>query len=499
MVSLKQPLAFTEIQVPELPAKPREAALTSILDKGLGPMAVEDLCRVAGDWIDVVKLGWGTARTHPRDVLKAKIDAYHLAGVKVCTGGTFMEVAYAQDRVPALLREASELGVDMVEVSNGVHPMRDHEKHALIRQARDAGFIVWSEVGRKDPEEDALLTLRDRIAAVEQELAAGAAQVILEARESGRVGIYNRAGEPQAEMVKRLVDRIGLERLLFEAPLKSQQVWLLRHLGQRVNLGNIAPADAIPLATLRMGLRGDTLAEIHLGGIDVFLETGFNGAVRARERGGVVVMIDALRASATMIAALASGMRSIRPVATVADCKGGPDDITAGERGGRKLPHVQHGNSPTELLAQGYVGKNLVITSSNGVECLMTAAGPETTVLVGTTLNRQAVARAAFALAQERGAPITLLMAGRNNRLTIEDSLAAGLILRADATRGLQLRVHGETPRSSAALEADFLGSESGENLVQLGYGEDVRFCAGVDRYELVPVLEGELIVPYEK
>ncbi|MCA9718489.1 MAG: phosphosulfolactate synthase [Myxococcales bacterium] len=493
------PQAFAAIQVPELPPKPRTRGLTSILDKGLGPASVEDLCRVAGEWIDVVKLGWGTARIHPREVLKAKIDAYHLGGALVCTGGTFMEVAYAQNRVDALLEEARALGIDMVEVSNGVHPMTEDEKRALIRQARAAGFTVWSEVGRKDPEEDALLTLRERLEAIEAELEAGAERVILEARESGRVGIYNSAGEPQAEMVKRLVDRVGVERLLFEAPMKSQQVWLLRHLGPLVNLGNIAPADAIPLATLRMGLRGDTLAEIHLGGIDVHLETGFNGAVRARERGGVVVMIDALRASATMIAALASGMRSIRPVATVAACQGGPDEITAGERGGRKLPHVQHGNSPTELLQQRYVGKSLVITSSNGVECLMTAAGPETTVLVGTTLNREAVARAALELAQTRGVPITLLMAGRNNRLTLEDSLAAGLILRAEAARGVQLRVHGATPHSSATLEADFLASESGKNLVQLGYGEDVRFCAGVDRYELVPVLEGDRIVPLSR
>jgi phosphosulfolactate phosphohydrolase-like enzyme len=168
-------------------------------------------------------------------------------------------------------------------------------------------------------------------------------------------------------------------------------------------------------------------------------------------------------------------------------------EITAGERGGRKLPHVRHANSPTELERCRYEGKSLVLTSSNGIECLLTVAGPSTTVFVGTTLNRTAVARAAYQEARSSGAPLTLLMAGRNNREAIEDSLAAAEILRALPG---PVKLHGEAPPLTDALEAEFFASESGRNLVDLGYSADVRRCAQLDSYDLVPILrDGELVI----
>jgi phosphosulfolactate phosphohydrolase-like enzyme len=379
----------------------------------------------------------------------------------------------------------------MIEVSNGVHPMSEDDKVGLIGRARAAGFTVWSEVGKKDPDEDARLSLDDRSSAIARELDAGAAKVVLEARESGTVGIYDRAGKPASELLHRLVERFGKERLVFEAPRKEQQLWMIRAFGREVNLGNVAPDDALPLATLRTGLRGDTFAEMHLAGLDVHLELGVHGALEARARGGVVVLIDALRFSATIISALDAGMAAVRPVATAEDCVG---EVTAGERGGRKLPNVRHGNSPTEIARAGHRGKTLVLTSTNGVECLLAAAGPSSTVLVGTTLNRRAVAAAAIGLAQSRGAPITLLMAGRNNQEAIEDALAAGEIVRAMPGA----RVHGELPPSSAGIEADFFASPAGRNLVQLGYSDDVRYCAQLDRSDLVPILRAGKLVPLE-
>jgi len=407
----------------------------------------------------------------------------------VCSGGTFCELAFAQDRVAPFLAAARDLGLEMVEVSNGVHPMSDDDKTGLIAAACAAGFTVWSEVGKKDPEEDARLTIRDRIAAVERELQAGSAKVVLEARESGTVGIYDKSGKPAIELLDRIADRIGIDRLVFEAPLKAQQVWMIRHFGPTVNLANVGITEAIPLATLRTGLRGDTFADFHLGGVEVFVDLGINGAMAARERGGVVVMIDALRASATIVTALASGMRAVKLVATPDECVG---EVTAGERGGRKLAHVDHGNSPTELLAQRYAGKQLTLTTTNGAEVLLTAAGPRSEVLVGTTLNARAVAAAATRLAEARGCPITLLEAGRNNGAAIEDALAAGEILRA--MRGY--RLHGAAPPTSSVLESEFVAGDSGVNLAALGYSEDVHFCAQVDLYDVVPHLEDGLLIP---
>jgi phosphosulfolactate phosphohydrolase-like enzyme len=373
-------------------------------------------------------------------------------------------------------------------VSNGVHPMSEDEKLGLIAQVRAAGFRVWSEVGKKDPDEDARMSIDERCAAITRELEAGAEKVILEARESGTVGIYDRSGKPAVEMIRHIVENIGAERLVFEAPRKEQQLWMIRTLGPGVNLGNVVPEEALALATLRTGLRGDTFREMHLRGLEIHLGLGVHGALEARARGGVVVMIDALRASATMIAALEMGMAAVKPVASPEECIG---EVTAGERGGRKLPNCRHNSSPLELMRHSYAGKKtLVLTSTNGVECLLSAAGPESIVLVGSTLNRRAVAGAAARLARQRGVPITLLMAGRNNQYAVEDALAASEIARALP----EARVHGELP-STEALESDFCAADSGRNLIAMGYADDVRFCAQLDRYDVVPVLmEGKLV-----
>lgn len=305
------------MKVPALPPKPRSAAVTSVLDKGLGPAEADDLITAAGEWIDVVKLGWGSARVTGGEALRRKIAAYRSAGIDVCTGGTFFELAVAQGVVEGFLEAARDVGIRMIEVSNGVHPMSDADKCALIGRARAAGFSVWSEVGKKDPEEDARLGFAERLAAIERELEAGADKVVLEARESGTVGIYDKSGKPAVELVERIAERIGIERLVFEAPRKAQQVWMIRHFGAQVNLGNVAASEAIPLATLRTGLRGDTLADFHLSGIDLYVGRGVNGALEARERGGVVIVIDALRFSATVVAALASGMASVKVLSLI--------------------------------------------------------------------------------------------------------------------------------------------------------------------------------------
>ncbi len=486
--------AFPMIDVPELPAKPRLTGITSVLDKGLGPGRLADLLSVSHPWIDVVKLGWATARLQPETIVREKLAILAAHQVRACTGGTFLEVALAQGRADAFLDEAVRLGFPMVEVSNGVHPMTEDEKLGLIDRARARGLTVWSEVGKKEHEADARLGLAERVSALRAELDAGAERVILEARESGTVGIFDEAGEPIEELVARITEAVGRAAVVFEAPRKSQQVWLIRRLGNQVNLGNIAPDDALSLATLRTGLRGDTFRDFQMPGVKVFLELGVSGAVAARGRGGVVVLIDALRASATIVTALQMGMRSVRAVASVEECRG---DVTAGERGGRKIPTLDHGNSPTELLARGeaYAGRSLVLTTTNGTECLLEAAGEDALVLIGTTLNAGSVGRRALALAEARDCPVTLLMAGRNNQACLEDELAASEIL---AAMGPTARLQAPVPRASRGLEADFFRGASGANLVRLGYAEDVRYCAQLDTHQVVPVFRDGRLVPWE-
>jgi phosphosulfolactate synthase len=237
--------------------EPRRAGLTHVLDKGLGPRAWEDVLETSGAYIDVVKLGWGTA--YVTQGLRRKLDV--LREKPVVIGGTFFECVYVKDKVEEYKRWVSELGLTHVEISDGTVEIPRERKLELIAEfARD--FTVLSEVGSKDSsvEPDA-----DEWAAwMHEELAAGAWKVITEAREGGTAGIFTGDGAMRTEVVSRVADAVGLDEIVFEAPTKAAQAWFVKQFGSTVNLGNIPPDEVIPLETLRLGLRGDTLKEVLL-------------------------------------------------------------------------------------------------------------------------------------------------------------------------------------------------------------------------------------------
>jgi phosphosulfolactate synthase len=171
-------------------------------------------------------------------------------------GGTLMEVAISQGRLDDYRRWISELGLTHVEVSDGSIVLDHDEKLALIASlAKD--FTVLSEVGSKDTA--AVVAPYRWVQAIETELEAGAWKVITEARESGTAGLYRPDGEIRTGLVDEIVHSIDPTRLLFEAPQKAQQVWFIKMFGPNVNLGNIHPDEVIPLETLRLGLRADTI------------------------------------------------------------------------------------------------------------------------------------------------------------------------------------------------------------------------------------------------
>jgi phosphosulfolactate synthase len=89
-------------------------------------------------------------------------------------------------------------------------------------------------------------------------LQAGSWKVIAEARESGTVGIYRPNGQAHVVLINRILQKVSLENIIWEAPKKAQQVYFIKHMGANVNLGNIAENEVIPLECLRRGLRGDT-------------------------------------------------------------------------------------------------------------------------------------------------------------------------------------------------------------------------------------------------
>jgi phosphosulfolactate synthase len=242
----------------ELGLAPRAGGLTHVIDKGLGPRGWEDVLETSGDYIDIVKLGWGTAYVTRN--LPAKLDV--LRGKPVVIGGTFFEVVFVQDKIEGYKRWLQGLGLTHVEISDGVIDLPRERKLELIDEfARD--FTVLSEVGSKDA--DVEFTADEWTKWLREELDAGAWKVITEAREGGTAGIFSKSGDMRTELVGEIADVVPLEDVVFEAPTKSAQAWFIKEFGPAVNLGNIPPEEVIALETLRRGLRGDTLKEVLLG------------------------------------------------------------------------------------------------------------------------------------------------------------------------------------------------------------------------------------------
>ena len=239
--------------------EPRPGGLTHVLDKGLGPRAWEDVLETSGDYIDVVKLGWGTAYVTPN--LKRKLEV--LRDKRVVIGGTFFEAVWARGKVDEYKAWLRELGLTHVEISDGAVEMPREEKLALIADLAGE-FTVLSEVGSKDSAVE--FSSDDWTTWLREELDAGAWKVITEARESGSSGIFTKSGEMRTDLIEEIGGAFALEDVIFEAPTKAAQAWFVKAFGPTVNLGNIPPDEVIPLETLRRGLRADTLKEVLLRG-----------------------------------------------------------------------------------------------------------------------------------------------------------------------------------------------------------------------------------------
>jgi phosphosulfolactate synthase len=238
--------------------EPRVGGLTHVIDKGLGPRGWEDVLETSGDYIDIVKLGWGTAYVTPN--LKRKLEV--LREKPVVIGGTFFEVVYAKDRLDEYKTWLRELGLTYVEISDGTVEIPRERKLELIAEfARD--FTVLSEVGSKDSSVE--YSTEQWVQWLQEELEAGAWKVITEAREGGTAGIFDSSGGMRTDLIAEIALAVGPENVVFEAPTKAAQVWFIKEFGPEVNLGNIPPEEVIPLETLRRGLRGDTLKEVLLG------------------------------------------------------------------------------------------------------------------------------------------------------------------------------------------------------------------------------------------
>ncbi|MBU2884052.1 phosphosulfolactate synthase [Psychrosphaera sp. B3R10] len=242
-------------------AKPRPIGRTNLLDKGYGLEHIKGILDTGSQFVDVVKLGWGTSLVTQN--LAEKLALYRSYDVEICLGGTLFEYAYMTNKIDEFIAYVKDQGLKIIEISDGAIEIPEKEKGAIIEKlAKD--FTVYSEVGSKD--ETVIMSPSKWVRQIKNERAAGASLVILEGRESGTSGLYRGDGEIRMGLVDDIFESgLTLADLIFEAPQKSQQVWLLKQYGANVNMGNIALEDAISLETLRLGLRADTLEVFHGG------------------------------------------------------------------------------------------------------------------------------------------------------------------------------------------------------------------------------------------
>jgi phosphosulfolactate synthase len=251
-------MSFELSHLPKRIAKPRNNGITLVLDKGFSVRETEDFIESSSAHTDIVKLGWGTACVTAN--LERKLDVYKSAGIPVYFGGTLFEAYVLRNELDKYLRVLDKYSIGYVEVSNGTIWLSEEKKIAIIRELTK-NFTVLSEVGSKNPNE--IIPPYKWVKSIQAEIDAGAWKIITEACESGTVGVFRPNGEVRSGLIDEIADQISVEKLLFEAPQKEQQVWFIRKFGSNVNLGNIAPNEVISLETLRLGLRSDTLFDFY--------------------------------------------------------------------------------------------------------------------------------------------------------------------------------------------------------------------------------------------
>jgi len=228
------------LNLPERSAKPRSHGVTHVIDRGLSIAEIEGMIEVAGEYVDIVKLGWGTALATGN--LQAKLDAYRSYGVPVVLGGTLTELAISRGRFDELIAWVHDLGLEHFEISDGTIDL-EHERKLELIAALAEEFTVLSEVGSKD--DTGAITPPWK--------------VIAEGREAGTAGIFRPSGEVREGLIGEIVHEIAPDQIMFDAPRKDQQVWFVRRFGPEVNLSNVPVGEVLALETLRLGLRSDTL------------------------------------------------------------------------------------------------------------------------------------------------------------------------------------------------------------------------------------------------
>ena len=224
-----------------------------VIDKGSSLQQCKDLIESSSEYIDVIKFGWTTSNFINN--LKKKIKLFKDSDINVYFGGTLFEAFAVRNQVNEYISILKEYDLNLAEVSDGSISI-PHKKKCEYIEKLSKHVTVFSEIGSKD--EKKIIPPYKWIKQMKAELSAGSKKVIGEARESGSVGLFRSSGEVRQGLVEEILTEIPKEKIIWEAPLKTQQVWFVKLLGSNVNLGNISGKEVISLETIRVGLRGDT-------------------------------------------------------------------------------------------------------------------------------------------------------------------------------------------------------------------------------------------------
>jgi len=248
---------------------PEETGVVMVIEKEFGPDGAKDWAKMAAGIVDIVKCTFGTAALYDENVLKQKIEVYKNAGISPMIGGTLTEVAilnaggYSKADIQGYLKYAKSLGFSHLEFSDGTIYVPDDKRADIIKMCIDQGFTVISEVGKKDPKKDALITSEQRIELMKKDIENGAVMVIIESRESGKgIGVMDKAGEVDFTELDTIINAVGLNNTMIEAPNKAQQQAIYIKYGPKANIGNVQPRDVMSVGALRGGLRGDTISAL---------------------------------------------------------------------------------------------------------------------------------------------------------------------------------------------------------------------------------------------
>jgi len=213
--------------------------------------------------------------------------------------------------------------------------------------------------------------------------------------------------------------------------------------------------------------------------------------------GRAVVVVDVLRASTTVITALANGAKAVIPAATAEEAvrlasnleKDGV--VLAGERKSLKIEGFALGNSPREMTAAAVGGKTIVLATTNGTPALVATQGGDP-VLVGAPANFKALVARARAALEQRG-ELVVMCAGRDKQFAAEDGYTAGRLIKA-VKKGIRKVGLNDGATAALAFTDAFAtwtealeSSEAAHQLAEAGLAEDVRFAATPDRFTVVP------------